>query len=692
MAYGVLAGERMKLQQALHGYSDGHRELAASVTLNPSEIKSMLVLSDISGPGVVIDEAGYLTGYPLAEFGVYVIARTWTAPEMPRPGCVWTHSILIEFADLATLASLSGLVSLFRRPRGSYFGDYGKPLTFVSGRNAMALTDAEKAWSRRILAGLYDEPSSSVIAARPPGVDVDRVILAVWSQQWPRLRRSFRFCTLATADRSSEGSNFDLQLLPSLDRSVRIRFPDSIDAETAEPHEDSWLVEASTDLTHPDASGLRTFLRRIGSDGAMGRWTFGPLCRLHQLVENFGARHEAVCEAIALLQDELSSVQARTARGIVASAALGQAGELNGATLDFLLRHLELVETGDVVKGAERFGRAVWSREPDKLIPLLEGGDTLRMIPQRTFKALSLRELAEGLRRVPALAQAALTYRPELVTEPAFWSQDLRIEDDAFAVVARLDEEVRSAALAALVAAQRDDLATRAVGQFRPSAVLDVVGSALEHDCESRGLDRWLSAVANDPSAVSQYLATGSEKPRALLVALARAVPPDVVPNEIGADPWLIATQGAIGSVSEGSSAYLNAYLLNRALGHRSRSAAELAQLGFETVHMAVASDRLSNEAWQLLEARLPSSIFCFEWDRCQRIRTAIVGLFVDRNLAPQVFARIATDDELFMDLAEVLARNGRGRRYLKRVRRAMKNESQSEFAVRIRRIEKLLH
>ena len=107
---------------------------------------------------------------------------------------------------------------------------------------------------------------------------------------------------------------------------------------------------------------------------------------------------------------------------------------------------------------------------------------------------------------------------------------------------------------------------------------------------------------------------------------------------------------------------------------------------------MAVASDRLSNEAWQLLEARLPSSIFSFEWDRCQRIRTAIVGLFVDRNLAPQVFARIATDDELFMDLAEVLSRNGRGRRYLKRVRRAMKNESQSEFTVRIRWIEKLLH
>ena len=680
----------MTLQQTLHGYSDGHRQIAASATLKPSDVKSMLVLSDISGPGARIDESGYLTGYPLTEFGSYVLARTWEAPEMSRPGCVWTHSILIDFADLAKLASLGGLAALFRRPHGSYFGDYGKPLMFSLGRNTGALTGADIAWSRHVLAALYGEPSSRVIAARPVGVDVDRVILALWSQQWPRLRRTFRFCTLAATDRSSDGSRFDLQLLPSMDRSVRRRFSDAIDAETTEIYGDSWLVEAGNDLAHPYAPGLRTFLRCIGGDGAMGRWAFRPLCRLYRMVEDFGSRPEAVGEAIALLQDELGSVQVPAARKIVASAALDQDGELNDATLDFLLRHLELVETDELAKAAERVGRAVWSMDPSRLTPLIEGGETLRVVPQRTFEALSLSELAEGLQRAPAIAQAALTYRPELVTEPNFWARDLTIWDDAFAVIARL-EEVRSAAVSALVAAQRDDLAPRVVGQCGPSAVLDVVGSALEHDPKRRGLARWLSVASSDPLAVSQHLASGSEKPRALLVALARALPPDVVPNEIGADPWLIAAQGTTGWVSEDSAAYLSAYLLSRALGPRSRSAAELAQLGFEAIHMAAASDRLHDEAWLLLDPRLPSSIFWHEWDRCRRIRAGVVDLFVDRDLAPQVFARIAADDKLFMDLASAAAGNGRGRRYLKRVRRTMKNESQSEFAVRIRWIEKLL-
>ena len=691
MADGVKHSEWMTIQQTLHGYSDGHRQIAASATLKPSNLNTMLVLSDVSGPGARIEESGYLTGYPLTESGAYALARTWAATEMPRPGCVWTHTILIDFADLAMLASLGGLVSLFRRPQRADFGDYGKPLTFSPRSNAVVLTGADKAWSRQVLAGLYGEPSSPIVAARPVGVDIDQVILALWSQQWPRLRRAFRFCTLAATDRSSEGARFDLQLLPStMDRSVRRHFSDAIDAETSRAHGDSWFVEAGIDLALPDGSGLRTFLRRCGGDGAMGRWAFRPLCRLHRMVEEFGSRRVAVGEAIALLQGELGSMQIREARGIVASAALRQGGELNDASLDFLLRHLELVDTDELAKAAERVGRAIWRREPGRLIPLLEGRDTFRVVPQRTFGALSLSDLAKGLRRAPALAQTALRYRPALVTEPAFWTKDLTIEDDAFAVLARNDEFL-AAAVAALVAAQRDDLATRVVDQCGPSAVLDVVGSALEHDPERRGLEYWVSTASSDSVAVAQYLTTGAAKPRALLVALARTLPPDVVPNESGADPWLIAVQGTIGPVSERSAVHLSAYLLSRALDPGSRSAAALAQLGFESTHMAAASDRLHDEAWQLLEPRLPLSIFRRQWDKCRRIRAGVVGLFVNRDLAPQVFARIASEDKLFIDLAAAAAGNGRGKRYLKRVRLAMKNESPSKFAVRIRWIEKLV-
>ena len=93
--------KRPRLQQALHGYSDGHRQLALSTTLKLNDQKRLLALSDISGPGADLSPEGYLTGYPLTESGLFALGRTWPAPEMSRPGCVWTHTLLIDFSDLA---------------------------------------------------------------------------------------------------------------------------------------------------------------------------------------------------------------------------------------------------------------------------------------------------------------------------------------------------------------------------------------------------------------------------------------------------------------------------------------------------------------------------------------------------------------------------------------------------------------
>jgi len=126
MAHGVVQTDNVKVHQAVHGYADGHRQLTASVSLKPNDAKTMLVLSDISGAGAQIGDDGYLTGYPLAESGFYALVRTWPAPEMSRPGCVWTHTLLIEFADLATLIYPIELLLLFRRPVLGETAVYGK--------------------------------------------------------------------------------------------------------------------------------------------------------------------------------------------------------------------------------------------------------------------------------------------------------------------------------------------------------------------------------------------------------------------------------------------------------------------------------------------------------------------------------------------------------------------------------------
>ena len=106
----------MRVHQAVLGYDRGHRLIGSSTDLNSLSKHLLLQLSDRAVEVQEIPKCGYLTGYPLAEDGLYVLARTWAAPEMPRPGCIWTHSLFVSFTKLAQLEDPRSLLPAFRRP------------------------------------------------------------------------------------------------------------------------------------------------------------------------------------------------------------------------------------------------------------------------------------------------------------------------------------------------------------------------------------------------------------------------------------------------------------------------------------------------------------------------------------------------------------------------------------------------
>jgi hypothetical protein len=145
------------------------------------------------------------------------------------------------------------------------------------------------------------------------------------------------------------------------------------------------------------------------------------------------------------------------------------------------------------------------------------------------------------------------------------------------------------------------------------------------------------------------------------------ATSPDAVPNDYGNDPW-VEVLASWSTLHTRMVTYLATYLLARALGWRSRSPAELVRYGFDAAYDALSRDRLPGDAWRLLEDRLPWVLPFVAWDRCLRVRNAVVGLFVERNLPPSAFARISDDDAYFAHLAHAMARTYRGRSYLGRV------------------------
>jgi hypothetical protein len=280
---------------------------------------------------------------------------------MSRPGCVWTHTLLIDFTDLGKLVDATDLITKFRRPAHAQLSGYDKPIEVHDNDQAGLHEDhASAVWAERVLAALYGRPRSRIFMARPTQrVNVEEIVLAIWAQQWPRLRRSFRFCTLTSVDRSSDASLFDLQILPQHDRGVRSRFTGAFDADHSFAPAGEWLAHAVTDLLQPNEADLRQFLRRVGGDVMGGRRAYSALAQLHLKLSEFDVRPNAVDEAIELLDKELKDVSASAARAIVASEAAKQPDRLSDAALEFLLRHLDLLDDTAVSRHAGAIGRLV---------------------------------------------------------------------------------------------------------------------------------------------------------------------------------------------------------------------------------------------------------------------------------------------------------------------------------------------
>ncbi len=269
-----------QVHQTLHGYERGHRLLASSMELPNSVARKLLYLSDLSGANRAEGFEQYLTGFPIPEGVIYALARTWEAPEMERPGCVFTHTLLISFSDLAQLTDLSVLLTLLSRPQKGVYAAY---------RNSLALptigTQIQPNQSQlsALIEALYAGDPSNIAIAANSSETWQPAIFAVWSQMWPRLRRSLTFSTGSLGPRTLDGESFAIQVIPARWQTRLSReFPDStfIEPQPVPADNDNWQSLLIIDCTCPDPMGLRQFLRYYAADLEPRRALMQPLLEL----------------------------------------------------------------------------------------------------------------------------------------------------------------------------------------------------------------------------------------------------------------------------------------------------------------------------------------------------------------------------------------------------------------------------
>jgi hypothetical protein len=272
----------IEIDQVLHGYQNGHSLIASSIELLPDSKRSMLVMSDMSGQSMKNGFEEYITGYPLKDMNYYALAKTWYAHEMRRPGCVWTHTLLIKFSDLIKFDNGYNLCALFKKPGTDLsFGQYStKTEIIVNDKNSDYFNELyNKAFLEELIFHLYSQHGLSLLIQNQNSLELETLILSIWLQQWPRLKRNFSFCTGSISPRSINGKYLDLQVVPENENAMKLS-NDFIflNVDFPKPRKEHWVRVIHNDLISP--SSLRGFLKNFGVDVKNERTSFMSLVKL----------------------------------------------------------------------------------------------------------------------------------------------------------------------------------------------------------------------------------------------------------------------------------------------------------------------------------------------------------------------------------------------------------------------------
>lgn len=206
----------IKIQQALWGYSDGHHLLETSTSLSNQVKKVLGPLTDLSGNESPRSFDGYLTGYPLKEEKCYALSKTWYATEMSRPGCVWTHTLFIDYDKVSTLTATK-IDQLFRRPINIQDLDaYKVPIILENDDNDTFSSNPRiNEIALQLFSFIVQTPSVPIMIAADSTMPFNCALESLISALGISFFNDFSFCTGSFSNRTINRKPLDLQVVPT---------------------------------------------------------------------------------------------------------------------------------------------------------------------------------------------------------------------------------------------------------------------------------------------------------------------------------------------------------------------------------------------------------------------------------------------------------------------------------------------
>ena len=231
----------------------------------------MSYLSDWSGyVNPFTKDTSYISAYPLAESQGYVIAKSWYAEEMSRPGCVWTHSLMVRTDTLGQKFNFFDLLKLFRRPEreGEDFVAYTKPIelqedNMQEGRNSLAGIDQTRFMFMAAL--LLDRQKPAVYLVEKDAELYTELCMRLIQNMPYGMLKELAICSGSGTIRRFEKGFYNLQFVTGKGESLMDPYPQNVSRPKADAGFQLWM-DAVLNGRSDVAQMLHRFSGDIGSD------------------------------------------------------------------------------------------------------------------------------------------------------------------------------------------------------------------------------------------------------------------------------------------------------------------------------------------------------------------------------------------------------------------------------------------
>lgn len=254
----------MIIHQALHGYSQGHNLLATSCQLSQQDDERMKMLSDWSEYSGTSDNS-YITAYPLTDGRHYVVAKSWYADDMSRPGCVWTHSLIVDLKNIDDKFDFRELEVLFKRPSEGNYSSYADAIKVVPLDKIEAKYNYAKDMLIWLYVNLVNQDSKMLYRVEQESGYYQSLILLLLQYLPIETLKNVGVCSGSAYGRKSAAVDYNLQFAASVGESLFAVVNDSKEAISSVCEGVKAICKSMTRADSDTDKVLRLFTNDIGS-------------------------------------------------------------------------------------------------------------------------------------------------------------------------------------------------------------------------------------------------------------------------------------------------------------------------------------------------------------------------------------------------------------------------------------------